>query len=191
MKARLFGKLAAAAVAIGAAALPAHAAFIAIDDSDPLTITITAGDFEGGFSVNGTLLTSGIGNSASVTLVDADGGYSISGSWIDLGLAAGKRVDILFAIDSNPTFTTSGLEFGVTSDGSNGTLNGTFGGYINPSLYFSTGLPTVSQDGHTELGGVDFLSVSFKSELIPAPGSLALSGLALLALPLLRRRRAD
>ncbi len=187
MKARLLGKLAAAAVAIGAAALPAHAAFIAIDDSDPTTITITAGDFEGGFSVNGTLLTTGLGNSGSITL--ADGGYSISGSWIDLGASAGQRVDILFALAGDPTFATSGIEFGATSDGSNGTLAGSVGGYIDPSLYFFTGLPTTPQDGHTELGSVAFLSVSFTSEAIPAPGSLALSGLALLALPLLRRRR--
>ena len=189
MKARHLGKLAAAAVAIGTMALPAQAAFIAIDDSDPTTITITAGDFEGGFSVNGTLLTTGLGSSGSITL--PDGGYSISGSWIDLGRAAGKRVDILFAIDSNPTFSTSGVEFGVAAGGVGAELSGSFGGYIDPSLYFFTGLPTVSQDGHTELGSVDFLSVSFKSELIPAPGSLALSGLALLGLPLLRRRRAD
>ena len=37
-------------------ALPASAAYISIDDSDANTITITAGDFEQGFSVNGNLL---------------------------------------------------------------------------------------------------------------------------------------
>lgn len=188
MKLSLRGKLASATVLVGALAAPAQAAFIAIDDSDPTTITITAGDFEDGFFVNGNLLTTGLANSGSITL--PDGGYSISGRWIDRGAADGQRLDILFALASDPTFSTSGVEFGATSDGATATLGGSFGGFVDPSLYFFTGLPTFAQDGHTELGGIAFLSVSFKSEaVVPAPGSLALTGLALLGLPLLRRRR--
>ena len=165
-----------ASIACLAISAPASAAFIAVDDSDPLTITITAGDFEGGFSVNGNLLTSGLGNSASITL--ADGGYSISGSWIDLGQAGGARVDLLFALPVNPTFSTSGIEFGATTDGSLGTLNGSFGGYIDPTFYFPTGLPTLPQDGRTGFAGMPFLSVSFVSEqALPEPGTLALMGL--------------
>lgn len=189
MKYSVLSKLASATVLAAALAAPAQAAFITIDDSDTGFITITAGDFEGGFSVNGNLLTTGLGNSGSITL--ADGGYSIDGSWIDRGAAAGQRADILFALDGNPTFSTSGVEFGATSDGNMATLTGSFGGYIDPSLYFFTGLPTFSQDGHTEVGGIAFLSVSFTSEAaaVPVPGSLALAGLALLGLPLVRRRR--
>ena len=62
---------------------PASAAFITIDDRNVNSVTISAGDFEGGFFVNGDLLTTGLGNSGSVTL--ADGGFTISGSWIDEG----------------------------------------------------------------------------------------------------------
>lgn len=54
---------------------PAHAAFVTIDDSHPDLVTITAGDFEGGFFVNGTLLSSCLGSSASITLPGE--GYSI------------------------------------------------------------------------------------------------------------------
>ena len=169
-------------------ALPASAAYIAIDDSDVNTITITAGDFEQGFSVNGNLLTSGLGNSGSLTL--ADGGFSISGSWIDLGEAAGSRLDLLFALFGNPGFTTSGIEFGVGSDGFFGTLNGSFGGYVDPSLYFFTGQPTLEQNGQTGYGSVAYLSVSFVSEAVPEPGSLALAGLALAGVAALRRRTA-
>lgn len=43
-----------------------HAAFVKVDDSDPGFLTITAGDFEGGFSVNGTLLTIGLGAASVV-----------------------------------------------------------------------------------------------------------------------------
>lgn len=176
----------AAAVAFSA---PASAAYIAIDDSDVNNITITAGDFERGFSVNGNLLTSGLGNSGSITL--ADGGHSISGSWIDLGQSGGLRVDLLFAFLADPTGATSGVEFGASTDGSMGTLGGTFGGLIG-SPYFSTALPTFDQDDPTtRFGSLPFLSVSFTPEAaarVPEPGTLALLGIAGLAA--LRRRRA-
>lgn len=179
--------LTCAATLAAACALPAHAAFISIDDSDPSTITITAGDFEGGFSVNGTLLTTGLGNSGSITL--ADGGYSIQGSWFDLGRADQTRVDLLFALASDPTFSTSGIEFGASSVNGTATLTGSFGGFIDPSLYFSTTRTTHLQDGRTVADGTAFLSVSFRSEAaaVPLPGTLALAGLGLLALA--RRRR--
>jgi len=66
MKNRIVSGTAVAAFSVAALTLsvPASAAFITIDDSDLATITITAGDFEEGFFVDGNLLTSGLGNSA-------------------------------------------------------------------------------------------------------------------------------
>ena len=96
----------------------AEAAYITVDDSDLATFTITAGDFEGGLYIDDVLLTSGLGNSGSATL--PDGGYTITGSWIDLGSADGARVDLLFAFLADPGMVTSGIEFGVETDGLNG-----------------------------------------------------------------------
>ncbi len=164
----------------------AHAAYISVDDSHPGEITLTAGDFEGGFFVNGSLITSGLGSSGSVTLPDE--GYFIEGSWIDDGAADGTSVAMFFALPSDSSFATSGIEFSVTSDGRLATLTGSFGGFVDPSLYFPSPTPTFAQDGRTENGSTSFLTVSFTSEAaaIPEPGTLVLIATAGLAL---RRRQ--
>jgi hypothetical protein len=162
----------------------AEAAYITIDDSDLATVTITAGDFEGGLYIDDVLLTSGLGSSGSATL--PDGGYTIAGSWIDLGGAGGARVDLLFAFLADPGMVTSGIEFGVETDGLNGMLFGSFGGFTS-APYFPTFVSTFAQNGHAEAGSVPFLSVSFKSEAVPEPATLLLVGGGVLLA--LRRRR--
>lgn len=169
---------------------PASAAFITIDDRNVNSVTISAGDFEGGFSVDGNLLTSGLGNSGSVVL--ADGLHSISGSWIDLGLADDLSLLIYFALLGDPSSVTSGVSFGTTTDGGMGTLEGGFGGR-DGGVYFTTLSPTFDQnDPTTRSGSVPFLSVAFIPEMpvvveVPEPGTLALLGIAGLAAALRRR----
>jgi hypothetical protein len=165
----------------------ASAAFIFIDDSDINNITITAGDFEEGFFVDGNLLTLGLGDSNSITL--ADGGYSITGSWIDNGLAV-DRLDMFFALPNDPAFATSGIEFGTGTDGFFASLSGSIGAFLNPSQYFSVAVPTSVQNGQTISGFMPFLDVSFTSEApldVPEPTALALFGLGIAGLRLARR----
>jgi hypothetical protein len=169
-------------------AIPSQAAFISFDDSNPFTITVTAGDFENGFFVNGNLLTTGIGDSASITL--PDGGNSFSGSWIDLGFSDGSQHQILFALPSDPTAVTSGATYSATTDGNNGTITGTFGGFVGTPYFGSAG--TFPQDGSTQFDSEPFLTISFTSETpTPEPSTMLLMGSLLPALFfVVRRRRA-
>ena len=177
----------ALALAFTAAALPAaHSAALVIDDTDVNTITITANDFEQGLYVNGNLLQMGLSNPASITL--ADGGYSISGSWIDLGATATGRIDISFAVAGNPTGVTSGIELATSSDGTYGTISGSFGGYLG-TPYFS-GSPTVLQDGHTENAGLPYFGLAFTSEPVPEPETYALMLAGLAGIGWAARRKA-
>ncbi len=167
----------------------ADAAFINFDDRNPNTITITAGDFEGGFSVNGTQITSGLGNSASVTLADGTV-WSFSGSWIDLGQSSGSQ-QIHFELPSAPGFITSGMDASASTDGSFGTINGTFEGFTGTPYFFNLTPPRDPQNGP----GVDrtfpFLSIHFDPEVpTPEPASMLIFGAVAPGLVVAYRRRA-
>ena len=169
MRKALLSAIALCALTLFAA--PANAAYILWDDNDLGQITVTAGDFEFGFSVNGSQLTIGLGNSGSITLVDADGQFS--GSWFDLGQSVAGHTDVLFGLPSDPTAVTSGVEYTLATDGRVGTITGTFGGF-NGIPYFGAG-STFAQDGHVELFNAPFLSMSFDSEAVPEPATLLMA----------------
>ncbi len=177
-------RLALAVAMLLTAFAPAGAAFIDIDDSDLNTITITAGDFEGGFFVGGVFLTSGAGNSASVTL--PDDGYAISGQWDDLGATPpGSRVDLVYSFLGSP-FITSGVESVATAAGN---LQGSVGGFSGIEYFFSTASPLDQAGGLTSSGSLPSLSVSFVPEAVPEPAAVGLTISGLAALAARRRRR--
>ena len=167
-----------AAAMLASMVLPAQAAYIVIDDSDVDTITITAGDFEYGFSVDGTSLSSGLGSGGSLTLADG-AAYEYEGSWIDLGGSSATWLRY-FGIDD---VVYSGVESFGSTDGSIGTISGAFAGFDILTAY-SSDPTTRPQDGSSVDFSYPYLRATFISEIVPVPepGTLALLavGLALL-----------
>lgn len=169
------------ALAVG----PSQAAFITIDDSDPNTVTIIAGDFEGGFTLNGLLFTSGLGNSNSTTL--ADGAFhSFDARWIDRR-AGGSNLELYFGTGTDITSGMAATFTTAPSFSGNASLVGDFYGYDGSVI--GNGVIGAPQDGSTQIAGYNGLSISFKSESVPEPASMALLGAGILGLGLVRRNR--
>ena len=181
--------------------LNASAAYIVIDDSDPNTITLTAGDFDGGLWVNQTLFTTGIGNSASQTFQDVTP-IAMSARWDTHGEALvgpGPGVFIFFGPVSAPTggVVSSGISIVEPSDyipNPYQRLDGGFAGYDDSIGYGSTVFPTLEQNGQTGFASFPYLTVSFKSEVassVPEAASAWFMGSGLAVILAYGRRRRD
>lgn len=178
-----------AAILMTFAFIPAHAAFITIDDSALNTITITAGDFEGGFSVNGTLLTSGLSNSNSITLADGVA-HNFSGSFDLMQNFLQLQVFAFLEYVGLAGLTYSGVQLIGTAGGFFGAVSGEFSGF-DPLVFHGPVIGVGPQDGSTFAFDLPYFSTSFKSEAsVSEPGTIALLGLGLVGLGFAQRKKA-
>ncbi len=169
---------------------------LTIDNTAPDdTITVSACDFEGGFSVNGTAYGAcGVGAGGSMVFPESGGPISFTGSWIDLGLSGAGSRTIYFLIPGSTDEISDIFSYDWSTDGLLGTIIGSFTSDFGGSLGL---LPAGTDPGDVFVAdgsavgfGLAFLSgsvLSLNAAVIPEPGTLALLSLSLLGLAVIRR----
>jgi hypothetical protein len=196
-------RLISTCLAVSAIALiaprPANAAAFSINDAgtDP-NIVFSANDFEGGISVDGTLLQTGLNNAQSRTVSEGTTAHTFSGTWLTPGGITPATQTIAFQEGSTPT--SQGVSDILTLSFSSTTLNGaaaglltgTFQSDLDPGLLPLPAGATVVSEATPFSFSAPFLTGSATSDVevaVPEPATLALLGSALLGFGFLRFRR--
>ena len=171
----------------------AGAAALIFDDINPNNLVrVTANDFEGGLSVNGSPFQSGLGNPASGDFSEANA-LNFQGRWIDLGQSGSGSRTIYLVEAGDPTQISDILLYSWSTDGFFGTIDGVFASDLGNNLgLLPNGVnpgDVFVENGQPVAFSLPFLSGAISSD-VPEPATLALVSLALAGVALTRRRKA-
>jgi hypothetical protein len=169
----------------------ANAAAIGINDAGAEgSIVFSANDFEGGISLDGTLLQSGLNNLQSRTVSEGTAGapitHTFSGAWLTPGGLTPSTQTIAFQEGSTPTSAGVSdiltLAFSNTTIGgaAAGLVTGTFVSDLDPSLLPLPAGATVVSEATPFLFSAPFLSGSATSDVEPVPAPIIGHGLLVL-----------
>jgi hypothetical protein len=188
-------------LALGIGTVPAWSANITITDITD-TISITAGNFEGGFSAGGITFTQGLFSNDTHDYNEADGAISFSGTWVTGG-AAGSGSTTLYLVEAlDPTVVSDILSYswGNSSSAGRTTITGSFTSDFENNLghladyQIGTNDRVVTEDGTPVGFSLAFLGGTVQSDVdaTPEPASVLYlgTGFGLLLVGLKKYRRS-
>jgi len=165
------------------------AASFGINDTTS-TIGVSAGQFEGGFSVNGTQIQAPGNTATGSTTISETGGsgsFTFSGSWIDTSAGGDNGTYTVYFTEGNTNQISDILTYTASYD-SNTRLTTLSGSFQSSDSSLGT-VPTLTagesvwneNNGTYSFGLTDFGGV-VTSAAAPEPGTAALLGVGLLGL---------
>jgi hypothetical protein len=192
--------LCALALALGIGSVPSWCANITITDLTD-TISITAGNFESGFSAGGILFNQGLGLNDTHTYSEANGSIGFSGTWITEGVGGNGSTTMYLVEPQDTTLVSDIFSYSwVDNQNGTGTITGSFTSDFEDNLghlsdYVIGPNDTVLTETATPVEfSLAFLDGTVQSDVTdtPEPASVMYlgSGLALLFLGLKKVRRA-